>query len=143
MLYAISKINLESWRAIDDANEIDALTEQFYTGDIAAYQPDSLVRNKLKQELSDLAANKIAAIFGKPAKSMDLLIKELNLSNRCNELINTAIVRTLTADEQAELDIYNGYWSRVKMIRLYEKQRSFEVDSADLTAFDINAGWPE
>lgn len=100
-------------------------------------------RANIKQKLSDLAADKIAAIFGKPAKSMNLLIKEVNLSNRCNELRDLLATATLTAEEQAELDILNSYWARVKAIRLYEKQRAIEVETADLATFDVNFGWPE
>jgi hypothetical protein len=107
----------------------------------AAYGESQKVKSK--EALSEIAANKIALIFGKPAKSMDLIIKEMNLSNRCNELRHLAAAATLTAAEQAELDALNGRWNTVKAIREYEKQRALEADTADLTTFDINFGWPE
>jgi hypothetical protein len=70
------------------------------------------------QAISDQAAVDIAALFGKPAKSMDLIITQQNYTARSVSLVEKmASGITLTVEEQGELNAIKNLWSAIKSIR--------------------------
>lgn len=71
------------------------------------------------QTISDQAAVDIAALFGKPAKSMDLLITQQNYTARSVGLVEKmASGGVLTESEQADLDTIKKLWAAIKNIRV-------------------------
>lgn len=71
-----------------------------------------------EQAINDQAAIDIAALFGKPAKSMDLLITQQNYTARSVALVEKmASGGTLTESEQAELTVIKSLWGSIKTIR--------------------------
>ncbi len=100
-------------------------------------------RLQLKDQIDLLTSEKIAAIFGYTEKSIDLVIKQLNINSRADYIKNEAVTRTLTDAEVAELALYSGYFARITALRVYGKTLAASLATADPTTFDINAGWPE
>lgn len=71
------------------------------------------------QAIDNQAAIDIAALFGKPAKSMDLLIVQQNYTARAINLVEKiANGNTLSETEQLELDTIKLLWNSIKTIRV-------------------------
>jgi len=111
---------------------------------VTALELSAAKKLKLKADIDDLTASKIASIFGLEPKSNELLIKQINASARVSDLQQIVISGgSLSAEEQAEQDAIKAIWDRVKLLRSHGKTLVSTVDSANPEAFDINLGWPE
>lgn len=97
----------------------------------------------LKEKIDVLTSNKIAAIFGYPQKSLDLVIRQLNLNTQIAFLQNESKSRILTAGEEAIIAKGAEYFLRIVALRMHGAVLSNQVDACDPTTFDINVGWPE
>jgi len=113
---------------------------------VTALELSAAKKLKLKADIDDLTAAKIAAIFGLELepKSSELLIKQINASARVSDLQQIVISGgSLSVVETAERDAIQAIWNRVKELRAYGAGLEVTVASADPDTFDINAGWPE
>lgn len=80
------------------------------------------------QAIDDLASVEVASLFGKPAKSIDLLIVQQNVTAIAVSLIEKQVFGgTLTGQERAELNAIKNLWSAIKTVRV-----KAEVDKAAL-----------
>lgn len=101
-------------------------------------------RLELKFKLKIIVDTKIAAIFGKEPRSLDLVFTEVNAAGRASELQEIVINGgTLDINEQIEKSAIQSSFTRLKAIRSYAKQMKLALDSADPDTFDISLGWPE
>jgi hypothetical protein len=159
MLYAVTK-NTISARAIADIADLTE-NEVAFEGELsdnAEFVWDSSVNNirlkddddfcaderqKLKEEIDTLTANKIAAIFGFSEKSLDVVIKQLNFNTLIDYLKDQALNRTLSPQELATIETGRAYFERITALRVYGKYRSELVDTSDPKTFDVAVGWPE
>lgn len=102
-------------------------------------------RLKLAQDIDDLVAEKIAIIFDKPIRSVELATKELNLHvkyTKLGKLLAIAAPEDVAAIE-TEMTLLESYWDRVSALQAYGKAKLTELASTDPDNFNINAGWPE
>lgn len=156
-MFAVKKQNPLSFRAWSDPDSIEPgeVYCDFIVTDSMVYDAaENTVRAAnagevrssmlldVKRAINDISDQKIAAIFGKAARSSDLMIAQQNATARCVELVSVGANRTVA--EQAEFDAINAIWARIKSIRNYSNSLyTLVAQNADPASVDITAGWPE
>lgn len=107
---------VDDWHWFDSAQEAHDFFGLPYTETVYADKSELELQ---AQAIDDQAAVDIAALFGKPAKSMDLLIKQQNYTARSVALVEKiAAGGALTESEQAELDAIKNLWAAIKTLRV-------------------------
>jgi hypothetical protein len=99
-----------------------------------------------QREAAEFASAKIAALFGKPAGSVDLVYAEINANARASRLIDKKHSGPLGQAEAAELAALDARLGTIEAIRAAQDQHKTNIDGLSIVeaveTYPLSAGWP-
>ena len=107
--------------------------------------PLSEARHKAIQATDAGAADRIAAMFGKPPNTFPLAWKEINALARAVDILDKKIEGTALPEERLDLDVLRGIYGRAQAIRDAEgKAQAVLLGAKSVEEVEkVTPAWPE